>query len=90
MGKEPPRFLFGINPVLEKLKASPHDISKILLARGSSAAVLRGVEAQARGLGIPVSFVPPDLLDRLSDGQRHQGVVAEVVDLFLLIFRRFA
>ncbi len=86
MSREAPRFLFGINPVLEKLKASPHDISKILIASGSSAAVLRGVDAQARGLGIRISFVPPELLDRLSDGQRHQGVVAEVVDYSYLSF----
>jgi 23S rRNA (guanosine2251-2'-O)-methyltransferase len=84
--KEPTRFLFGINPVLEKLKASPHDISEILIARGSSAPVLRGVDAQARGLGIRVRFVPPDLLDRLSDGQRHQGVIAEVVGYSYLSF----
>ena len=29
-------FLFGINPVLEKLKASPQEISEILIAKGSS------------------------------------------------------
>src|SRR5262245_54717473 len=78
MDKEP-KFLFGINAVLEKLKASPHEVSEILIAKGSSAAVLRGLEAQAKRLGIGVKYVIPDLLDRLSDGQRHQGVVAEVM-----------
>jgi 23S rRNA (guanosine2251-2'-O)-methyltransferase len=74
-----PTFLFGINPVLEKLKASPHDVSEIFIAKGSSASALRGVDAQAKRLGIRVKYVIPDLLDRLSDGQRHQGVVAEVM-----------
>ncbi len=72
-------FLFGINPVLEKLKASPHDVSEILIAKGSSAPALRGIDAQARHLGIFVKYLPPDFLDRLADGQRHQGVVAKVV-----------
>src|SRR5215471_21554282 len=77
MDKEP-RFLFGINPVAEKLKASPHEVSEILIAKGSSAPALRGLDAQARRLGIRVKYVIADLLDRLSEGQRHQGVVAEV------------
>src|SRR5215510_8810107 len=77
MDKEP-RFLFGINPVAEKLKASPHEVSEILIAKGSSAPALRGLDAQARRLGIRVKYVIADLLDRLSEGQRHQGVVAGV------------
>src|SRR5262249_61358405 len=77
MDKEP-RFLFGINPVAEKLKASPHEVSEILIARGSSAPALRGLDAQGRRLGIRVKYVIADLLDRLSEGQRHQGGVAEV------------
>src|SRR5262249_14645829 len=77
MDKEP-RFLFGINPVAEKLKASPHEVSEILIAKGSSASALHGLDAQARRLGIRVKYVIADLLDRLSEGQRHQGVVAEV------------
>lgn len=74
-----PKFLFGINPVLEKLKASPRDVAEILIAKGSSAPALRGLDAQAKRLGIRVKYVAPDLLARLSEGQRHQGVVAEVM-----------
>jgi 23S rRNA (guanosine2251-2'-O)-methyltransferase len=85
MEKEP-IFLFGINPVLEKLKASPHDIFEVLIAKGAAAPALRGVDTQARRLEIPVKYVPPDLLDRLSDGQRHQGVVAKVVAYAYLSF----
>jgi 23S rRNA (guanosine2251-2'-O)-methyltransferase len=71
-------FFFGINPVLEKLRASPKDILEILIAEGSSAPSLRGVDAQARRLGVPVRYVPAELLDRLAAGQRHQGVSAKV------------
>ena len=81
-----PNFLFGINPVLEKLKASPHEISEVLIAKGSSAPALRGVDTQARHLGIPVRYLTPDLLARLAKGQRHQGVVAKVADFSYLSF----
>ncbi len=76
---EEQNYCFGINPILEKLKASPNDIFEILIARGSSAPALRGVDAQARSLGLCVKYVLPGLLDRLSNGQRHQGVLAKVV-----------
>ncbi|HXV79508.1 MAG TPA: 23S rRNA (guanosine(2251)-2'-O)-methyltransferase RlmB [Candidatus Binatia bacterium] len=72
-------FLFGINPVLEKLRASPHDIAEILLARGSSGPALRGVDAQARRLGIRVKYLSPYVLNQLAEGQRHQGVLAKVI-----------
>lgn len=78
MNKQP-EFLFGINPVMEKLRASPHDISEIFLAKGFSGSALRGVDAQARRLGVRVKYLPPDLLNQLAEGQRHQGVVAKVV-----------
>jgi len=79
-------FVFGINPVLEKLRSSPNDIYEILIDKTSSAPALRGVDTQARRLGIVMKYVFPDLLDRLSDGQRHQGVVARVLDYSCLPF----
>jgi 23S rRNA (guanosine2251-2'-O)-methyltransferase len=72
-------FFFGINPVLEKLRASPHEISEVLIAQGSSAPALRGVDVHARRLGVRVNYVPAQTLDRLSRGERHQGVVAKIV-----------
>jgi 23S rRNA (guanosine2251-2'-O)-methyltransferase len=72
------KFLFGINPILERLKATPNDISEILIAKGSSALALQGIEVQARRIKLPVKYVAPELLDQLSDGQRHQGIVAKV------------
>jgi 23S rRNA (guanosine2251-2'-O)-methyltransferase len=71
-------FLFGINPVLEKLKATPNDIAEILIAKGFSALALQAIEVRARRLKLPVQYVVPEFLDQLSDGQRHQGVVAKV------------
>ena len=88
-----PKFLFGINPILEKLKASPHDISEILIAKGSSGSALRGIDTQAKRLGIRVKYVPPDLLDRLvgwataSRGSRQGGGLF-LLRLSLICFRR--
>jgi 23S rRNA (guanosine2251-2'-O)-methyltransferase len=73
-----PNFFFGINAVLEKLKASPKDVAEILIAKGSSAPALRDVDVQARRLGLRVNYVLPELLDRLSGWRKHQGVVARV------------
>lgn len=70
--------LFGINPVMEKLKATPNDISEIFLVKGFSALALQAIEVQARRVKLPVQYVVPELLDQLSQGQRHQGVVARV------------
>jgi len=75
---EEQNYCFGINPILEKLKASPSGIIEILISKGSSAPGLRGVDVQARRLGVRVKYVLPELLDRLSAGQRHQGVLAKV------------
>jgi 23S rRNA (guanosine2251-2'-O)-methyltransferase len=79
-------FLFGINPVLEMLKASPHDLYEVLIDKTSSAPALRSIETQVRRVGAPLKYVLPDLLDRLSAGQRHQGVIARVWAYFYLSF----
>ena len=70
--------LFGINSVLEKLKASPADVQEIIVAEGSGRERLRWIIVQARRLGLAVTYLPVRELDRLSHGQRHQGVVARV------------
>jgi 23S rRNA (guanosine2251-2'-O)-methyltransferase len=75
---EEQNIFFGINPVLEKLRASPKNIVEILIAEGSSAPAVRGVDLQARRLGVRVNYVPAKLLDRLAGGQRHQGIAAKV------------
>jgi 23S rRNA (guanosine2251-2'-O)-methyltransferase len=74
MKSEPP-LIFGINAILEKLKASPKDITEILV---SGAAAARALQTEAARLGIRMAHVQSSLLDRLTTGQRHQGAVARV------------
>jgi 23S rRNA (guanosine2251-2'-O)-methyltransferase len=71
-------FVFGVNPVLEKLRAAPNDILEVLISDHSSRAVLRLIARDAARLGLQVVHVPPRVLDRLAGGQRHQGVIAKV------------
>jgi 23S rRNA (guanosine2251-2'-O)-methyltransferase len=67
--------IFGVNPILEKLKASPQDIIEVLLAEETGAPV----EAAARRSGVRVSRVSRALLDQITQRARHQGVAARVV-----------
>jgi 23S rRNA (guanosine2251-2'-O)-methyltransferase len=71
-------LVIGINPILEKLKASPEEISAILLARGPLRPILKSLESDAQKLQIKIQFVDAKELDRLSQGQSHQGALARV------------
>jgi 23S rRNA (guanosine2251-2'-O)-methyltransferase len=73
MGADP-SVIFGINAVLEKLRASPDDIAEILVYGGAAARI----QAEAARLGVRLTHVRASLLDQLAGGQRHQGVVARV------------
>lgn len=71
-------FVYGVNPVLEQLKAAPTDVLEVLIAVGTERPVLRTIAEAARRLGLRVTRVESALLDRLTNGQRHQGVVAKI------------
>ncbi|HWO40402.1 MAG TPA: 23S rRNA (guanosine(2251)-2'-O)-methyltransferase RlmB [Candidatus Eisenbacteria bacterium] len=71
-------FIFGVNPVLEKIKAAPHEIDEIVLADKALRPVLREIEKHARDRGIRLAYRPTGVLDRLAGGPKHQGVVAAV------------
>lgn len=71
-------FLFGINPVLEKLRGSPQEVFEVMMVRGRLRAALRLIDEEARYRGLPVRYLESEVLDRLAGGRRHQGVVAKV------------
>jgi len=71
-------YIFGINPVREMLQASPTDILEIIIAEGHQRQVVKSIEAGARRFGLRVTYVASAHLDRLAQGQRHQGVTARV------------
>lgn len=67
----------GRNPVIEALRAGRR-VQEVLVDDRSPASAddLGEVAAQARAAGISVSAVARDRLDELTEGVRHQGVVA--------------
>jgi 23S rRNA (guanosine2251-2'-O)-methyltransferase len=89
--KSASNFVFGVNPVVEILRASPGDVAEIVLADGSPRSTLRSIETEARRLGVKVTYANQKILNRLAANDKHQGVVAKVApyayspwsDLFL-------
>lgn len=71
-------FIFGVNPVLEILRAAPSEVAEIVLAGEPMRPVLRSIDAEARRLGVKVTYANPKILNRLAGNDKHQGVVAKV------------
>jgi len=69
-------IIYGINPVLEALKAERLTLNKILIAEGKEASPLRAVQQLARERGIPVQRCPREFLNREAGSEHHQGVLA--------------
>ena len=71
-------LIFGVNPVLEALKASAENISEILLSEVSARPALRQIRHEAQDRGVNVVSVHPRILDQLISGRSHQGVAARI------------
>lgn len=68
--------LAGRRPVVELLRAR-RGADKIFIASGmSSSAVVTEIRKRAEEAAIPVRVVPRAEVDRLAEGENHQGVVA--------------
>jgi 23S rRNA (guanosine2251-2'-O)-methyltransferase len=71
-------FLIGVNPIIEKLRTSPEEISLILLARGKLRPTLKSIESDAQRLKIRINYLEAKELDHLAQEGSHQGVLARV------------
>lgn len=67
--------IYGTNPVLEAL-SSGREIDKILILDGARHSRISRITAMAKEKGIAYRFVSKQSLDRLCEGENHQGVVA--------------
>lgn len=76
--KQEQNLIFGVNPVIEKLKASFGDVLEILVSDASDREALRSIRHEAQRLGVHIVSVDRKMLDKLAAGLRHQGVVARV------------
>jgi len=72
-------IVFGLNPVLEALRARPDQIRFVGVA-ASDKGRLAKVIAEAKEAGVQVRILPPDQVRRLAAGKVHNGVIAEVSD----------
>lgn len=79
MSRDDRRYVYGVKPVLEALRAHPGEVEGLLVAdgdlhRGQAAEIF----ARARDAGVRVQKLPREKLLALSDGGVHQGIVAEL------------
>jgi 23S rRNA (guanosine2251-2'-O)-methyltransferase len=70
--------VFGVQPVLETLRAGLRPIERITVAEGAHESRLHEIVELARNAGVPVRRVPRTELQRMVLGANHQGVVATV------------
>jgi 23S rRNA (guanosine2251-2'-O)-methyltransferase len=71
-------LIYGINPVLEALRAGRVKELRIGDRSGDRMRTLLDLASRQR---VPVRRVPADMLARQARGGVHQGVIAEVEDL---------
>lgn len=83
---EPPaesgkRLVYGVNPVLESLRAHPDEVERLYLSQaGSGGSSISEIQSQARQAGIPIEQVPRERLAAMVGRSPHQGVVARLRD----------
>jgi 23S rRNA (guanosine2251-2'-O)-methyltransferase len=75
---ELPHILFGINVLLEALRANHRTFNKILVQKGRGGKELDEILRLARHQRIPVQSSPREQLDRLTGRGPHQGIVGIV------------
>jgi 23S rRNA (guanosine2251-2'-O)-methyltransferase len=68
-------IIYGINPVIEALKADRLTINKILVAEGKEASFLKMAQQLARERGVPIHRCRREFLDREAGSETHQGVL---------------
>jgi 23S rRNA (guanosine2251-2'-O)-methyltransferase len=68
-------FIYGINPVLEALKAERKILDKVFIAEGRQGAPFQTLRQLAREKGIPIQVRPKEALTQLAKTERHQGVI---------------
>jgi len=70
--------LYGINAVMEALKADPARVERVSIQRGLAGPRIQAIIDFARHAGAPLVFEDRAWLDRKAEGGRHQGVICHV------------
>jgi 23S rRNA (guanosine2251-2'-O)-methyltransferase len=72
-------LIFGTRAVIEAIRAGK-EIEKILVQKGLSNELYNQLRQAMRGVTIPIQFVPPEKLKRITEGN-HQGVLAYLTEI---------
>jgi 23S rRNA (guanosine2251-2'-O)-methyltransferase len=72
------QIIYGVNAVLEALRAGKRQIETITVLESARPDRLKALLELARAKGVPVHRVPRLDLDRTLGEVRHQGVVARI------------
>lgn len=78
MSRDEQNIVYGVNAVLEALRAGRRQIETITILQSARPDRLKAVLDLAREKGVPVQRVPRLDLDRSLGEARHQGVVARI------------
>ena len=70
-------IIYGVNPVLEAIRADPKKIHYVGVARDHGGKAQR-VVAAAKEAGVPVRLLQAEQIERLAEHGVHNGVVADV------------
>ena len=70
---------YGIHSVRVLLMRTPQRVRRVLLASGRDAGRLAELRELAQRAGVQIASADDGTLEKLADGGRHQGVVAEVL-----------
>ena len=70
---------YGIHAVRVLLTRYPQRVRRVFLAAGRDAGRLAEIRTLAQRAGVQVAGADDALLAKLAEGERHQGVVAEIV-----------
>ncbi len=70
---------YGIHSVRVMLTRTPQRVRRVLLASGREAGRLAEIRELAQRASVQVGAADDALLDKLAEGGRHQGVVAELL-----------
>jgi 23S rRNA (guanosine2251-2'-O)-methyltransferase len=69
---------YGVHAVRVMLSRNPGRVRRVLIAGGREAGRLAEIRSLAQGAGVQVATADDAALDKLAEGGRHQGVVAEI------------
>lgn len=68
-------FIYGINAVLEALRAEQRILDQVFIAKEKQGAPFQTLRQLAREKGIPIQLRPKEALTELARTERHQGVI---------------